>query len=136
MRDIRKDLLERLTELAAERERLTRQFQVINEKEDSIKQTLAQEESRWNNNSTLPFVEPELRFKGTPLQMFLLNVLSSGEDWPLQEIVAKARQQGIVSQNGHVGRKLHGGLIGLKKIGLVDMPVPGTSVWRLTKKTS
>jgi len=136
MRDIRKDLSERLTELAAERERLTRQFQVINEKEDGIKQLLAQEESRWNGNSTLPFVEPELRFKGTPLQMFLLNKLSNGADWPLKELVVEARSQGIVPQNGSVGRTLHGGLIGLKKIGLVDMPVPGTSVWRLTKKTS
>ncbi len=132
MRDIRKDLSERLDELKEEREQLQRRLQVISEQENSVRQLLAEEGKRWGDSKNLSPITQTFISRGTQLQKFLLVLLSDGVDWPLESISEQARLQGLVPSNGPVGRTLHGGLIGLKKLGLVDMPE--TSVWRIAKR--
>ncbi len=134
MRDIRKDLSERLDELKTEREQLQRRLQVISEQENSVRQLLAEEGKRWGDSKSLSPIAQALLSRGTQLQKFLLTILSDGVDWPLESIAEQARLRGITPKNGSVGRIMHGSLIGLKKMGLVDMPETG--VWRMAKKKS
>ena len=135
MRDIRADIKERLDAVASSRERLAEQLRELEVDEAALRSFLEAENARWHNK------EPELFRVGkrleprpldetvSPVTKFLLDTLGDGTPWSLTRLKDHASNKGVVFGGDSPGRVLHGGLLGLKKRGVVAMIESG--IWRL-----
>lgn len=137
MRSIVRDLRERLTELAFERESHQRRLDEIAKQETLLQELLKEEQKRWAMGQ-LRFVGLE-RDKGaerphTLWSRFLLDTLGDGRERSLAELKRLAEQKGMNSEGKQLGRVLHFALVGMAKHRLVEMVARGR--WRLKLQLS
>ena len=139
MRDIRKDLQDRLVEIEAERRRLQKRLDQLERREQLVRDLLTEEDTRWSVR------EPELGLPYTTLQTqrravelsdsrlarFLLEILGDGQSWPREKLANRAIAASLLDQSKKPGRAVHGCLVGLKRRGLVE--IVETGVWKLAK---
>lgn len=134
MRDIRKDLQERLLEIGSEKEQLQRRLSNLVENETVLQSLLEQEEIRWKSQQPplvgLEGLETATKAKGrSPLGRFILETLSDGREWTLDELVALARTKGMIANGKSPKRAIHFSLAGMKQHNFVQMVRSG--VWRI-----
>lgn len=136
MRDIRRDLRERLAEIVSERESLAGRLKHLDDLEATLKTLFQQEELRWKaQQPPLTGLEGVIEPKAagqSPLGRFLLETLSNGKEWHLVDLVTLANNRGLIAEGKSPRRVIHFSLVGLKQNGIVEMVTSG--VWRL--KTS
>jgi len=132
LRNISRELRDRLEEIGEQRSLLQRQLDTLTTHENSLKILLQAEEARWGLQKPLI---PELvttsadqRFKGrTPLARFLLGSLAKGAK-SIETLKTEAKQANILTDKKMPGRTLHFGLVGMANAGMVEK-VEG--LWRL-----
>ena len=135
MRDIRSDIKERLDAAIEERERINKRLQDLQDQEESLRDLLEAENERWHSRE--PSLFPTVRHRERrvllepPVAQFLLDTMADGTAWSLARLKNHAEKGGVLLGNVAPGRVLHGGLLGLKKRGLVEIVESG--VWRLKK---
>jgi hypothetical protein len=131
MRDIRRDLEERLEAVSLERKRLEGQFHALEEKERVLKLLLEEEEARFSQIS-LPMEMPALPLKQYgPTRAFVLEMLGNGKAWTLAGLTDEALKRGLLADAKHPLRSLHFTLLGMRNNHLVEMPTSGH--WKLAQ---
>jgi hypothetical protein len=137
MRDIRRDLEERIDDLDKRKELLLTQAKQIDEKMAILQQLLEQERAEWEAK------QPSLLDLGkdiapvkthTELSRFLLNTLSDGKLHRTNEIAALAQSRNIPIKGKSYKRAVHFSLLGMKNNKLVDWVESG--VWKIHKNGS
>ncbi len=138
MRDIRRDIKERLDVVEQERQRLKARLEEIDEEEQMLQGFLAAENARWHNQQPTLFTPSPTGNGQVQLAMpslvthFLIKALNDGTPWSLERLKERAEKRGVLLGGQSPGRTLHGGLLGLKKRGVVEIVERG--VWRLVNK--
>ena len=125
MRDIRKDLKERLAGMAGER-------CALDNREQFLRLLLAQEEERWSGEPSLfsHLVKPEQPGEETsPIRAFLVEAMADGQTWSLQRLKEHAIAKGVQFEGKSPGQSLHGALVAMKRSRLVNQV--GKGKWRL-----
>ena len=135
LRDLREDLRHRLKLIELERAQINARLGSLSETEEHIKSLLGFEEMRIKSeqhNLALPFMvsaqmdaPPET---SGPYGQFLLNILSDGKTWTLDELKKAASDAGLNFEQKLPGRVLHFALLGLAQQDLVEMVAKST--WR------
>ena len=137
MRDIRKDLEERIDALDRRKAHFLIQAKQIDEKVAILEQLLEQEKAEWEAK------QPSLLDLGkdiapvkthTELSRFLLNTLSDGKLHRTTEIAALAQSRNIPIKGKSYKRAVHFSLLGMKNNKLVDWVESG--VWKIHKNGS
>lgn len=134
MRDIRKDLEERLNSIVQERSALQTKIEQLTQAEQGVKALLRQEDERFAQLSPPLFPQKESSNGAsgeTPVKEFILKTLRQknrplGKD-ELREFAKTALDFGEKAP----GRVLHFGLVGLHTSGLIDLRKDGR--WELKK---
>lgn len=137
MRDIRKDLEERVEAIEARKVHLEFQIKRWDEKLIALKQLLEQEESEWQARqpSLLDLGKDVLPVKThTELSRFLLNTLSDGKTHRTDELATLAQSRNIPIKSKSYKRVVHFSLVGMKNNKLVDWVESG--VWKIHKNGS
>jgi hypothetical protein len=119
MRDIRSDLRERLTKLAAQMARLQEELDELSDVEDGIKMLLRQEEAQFANESAPLF--PESNDVGSGLAQLIIHTMRE-KNRPvdldeLKDVITKT-QYDFGEKNP--GRVIHFALVGMNHGGLVE----------------
>ena len=137
MRDIRKDLEERIEAIESRKVHLEFQIKRWDGKLIALKQLLEQEESEWQEK------QPSLLDLGkdispvkthSEISRFLLNTLSDGQLHRTNELATLAQNRGIPIKSKSYRRVVHFSLVGMKNNKLVDWVESG--VWRIHKNGS
>lgn len=137
MRDIRKDLRERIEAMERRRGLLLIQVKQLNERALVLEQLLEQEQVEWDAR------QPSLLDLGkdispvrthSELSRFLLNTLSDGEVHRTDELAALAQNRNIPIKGKSYKRAVHFSLVGMKNNRLVDWVQ--SRVWRIHKNES
>jgi hypothetical protein len=137
MRDIRKDLAERILETEARKGILKKEIVRMDEKIASLKGLLDAEEAEFKAR------QPSLLDLGkdvspvrthSELSRFLLSTLSDGEIHRTDELAALAQSRNIPIKGKSYKRAVHFSLVGMKNNRLVDWVQ--SRVWRIHKNES
>jgi len=137
MRDIRKDLEERIEKAETRRLLLLNDVKKMEEKIASLRNLLEQEETEWQAR------QPSLIDLGrdvspvrthSELSRFLLTTLSDGKLHRTDELAALAQSRNIPIKSKSYKRVVHFSLVGMKNNRLVDWVESG--VWRIHKNGS
>ena len=137
MRDIRKDLEERMNQARARRIQLLTSIQKLDESIASLQNLLEQEETEWQVR------QPSLIDLGrdvspvrthSELSRFLLTTLSDGKLHRTDELAALAQSRNIPIKSKSYKRAVHFSLVGMKNNRLVDWVQ--SRVWRIHKNGS
>jgi len=137
MRDIRKDLEERMEAVEKRKALLLIQVKKLDEKLAVLGQLLEQEETEWEAK------QPSLLDLGkdiapvkthTELSRFLINTLSDGELHRTNELAALAQNRNIPIKAKSYRRAVHFSLVGMKNNRIVDWVESG--VWKIHKNGS
>jgi hypothetical protein len=131
MKDIRKDLQERLDSVRAQREHFLNRIAKLNEQEKSLEILLQEEEAEWKGR--------QLALKGiladglqqrprTKLTEFIHTALSDGNSHTLDDLVRMAQRQDFVFNGKSPRRTINFGLLAMKNNNQVEML--GRGVWR------
>jgi uncharacterized coiled-coil protein SlyX len=134
MRDIRKDLEERIEALESRISHLRTQIERLDGKMAALKELLKQEESEWQamQPTLLDLGKDVLPVKThTELSRFLLSTLNDGELHRTNELAASAQSRGIPIKAKSYKRAVHFSLVGMKNNKLVDWVESG--VWKIHK---
>ena len=132
MKDIRKDLRERINDMRSRQERLQIQIKELNTRANMLEVLLDQEEREWRQK------QPTLLDLGTDvspvrthseLSRFLLNSLRDGNPHNTDELVALAENKGIPIKGKSPRRAIHFALVGMKQNNLVEMV--RSRVWKI-----
>lgn len=137
MRDIRKDLEERINALDTRKGNLQVQIKRIDEKIEILQQLLEQEKVEWEAKqpSLLNLGKDVAPIKAyTELSRFLLKTLSDGKLHRTDEIAALAQSRNIPIKGNSYKRAVHFSLLGMKNNKLVDWIESG--VWKIHKNGS
>ncbi len=138
MRDIRRDLMDRLEEISNRRKQLVEELEILNEREAINRAFLSEEERRWRaSEPSLPSrpKESRLRIKlvtGTPVRNFILEMLGDGSPWSIERLKAAAEERALFKPEQKPGWALQGALMSLKKGQIIETVEYG--VWKLVKK--
>ena len=138
MRDIRPDIKERLDAVEKMRERLLLRLVELDAQETTLREFLTAENARWHSREPTLFGPPRHiegkvpKEAASPVTHFLTQTMGDGAAWSLERLKDHASNQGVLFGDESPGRSLHGGLLGLKKRGIVEMLDKG--VWRLLIK--
>jgi len=137
MRDIRKDLEERIDRARARRIQMLTNIQKLDESIASLQNLLDQEEAEWQAR------QPSLIDLGSDvspvrthseLSRFLLTTLSDGKLHRTDELAALAQNRNIPIKSKSYKRAVHFSLVGMKNNRLVDWVQ--SRVWRIHKNES
>lgn len=138
MRDIRRDLMDRLEEISNRRKQLVEELEILNEREAINRAFLSEEERRWRaSEPSLPSRSKESRPRiklviGTPVRNFILEMLGDGSPWSIERLKAAAEGRALFKPGQKPGWVLQGALMSLKKGQTIEAVEHG--VWRLVKK--
>jgi len=135
MRDIRKDLEERLASITFERESLQSRLAHLAQAETMLRTLLEEEQLRWKSQQPplagLEIAQPKSRAQ-TPLGRFILETMSDGREWRVPELATLAKNKGLIANGKSPRRVLHFSLVGMKHNGLVEMVASG--VWKIGQR--
>lgn len=129
MRDIREDLRQRLTKIAAQRGELQSRLSWLNEMENHIKAALEYERFHSESDQTNLFVEEPAEGEHSVISQFIRETLSDLNGRTLDELKLAAQQRGLEFGEKNPGRVLHFALVGMKQGGIVHRDPEGR--WRL-----
>jgi hypothetical protein len=133
LRNISKELQERLTDIESRRESIQKELDSLLAQENSLRVLLQAETQRWQPRMfpELAPVRSNVKAKGhTVLSKFILGSLGLG-DKSLKVLGEEAKQANLLSGKKYPSRSLHFALVALKNAGLVDKT---DGVWRLKHK--
>ncbi|MGD0115717.1 MAG: hypothetical protein ABSC13_06920 [Dehalococcoidia bacterium] len=135
MRDIRKDLKERLESIAVQKRAAENQLARLKETEDMYQALLEDEQLRWKaQQPPLAGLETMRQPKSngrTPLGRFIMEMLGDGRVWERADLAKLASNRGLIGTDKSPGRVLHFSLVGMAQNGLVEKV--GDSSWRLPR---
>lgn len=134
MRDITADLVERINELHAERERLKSRLADIDKDEAVVAAMLSREKAFTSRLQPTFFDAPDLDSSAegkysTPLSSVVLEFLRTREFAPLQEIKQYALLRGIDFGGKSPGRSVHILLLGMEQNKVVERDEEGR--WKM-----
>jgi len=131
MKDLRKEIKERLREIEERRLALQIQLDLLVTKEASLKTLLQDEDERWNDQLTLDGMENINTSAGgrTPLARFILSNLKCGEK-TTEQLSIELQKANIPLKSKFPKRALHFALVGMSNAGLVEK---ANGAWRLIK---
>ncbi|MBI2303284.1 MAG: hypothetical protein HYU86_00860 [Chloroflexi bacterium] len=131
MRDIRRDIQERLEDVEAEKAQLQRRLSNLADNEAILRKLLEQEELRWKaQQPALAGLDVVPKAQGrSPLGRFILDTLGDGSEWTLEQLVTAAIAKGMFFNGKSPKRAIHFSLVGMKQNGLVRWVRSG--VWKL-----
>jgi len=134
MKDIRKDLRERIKDTRTQQEHLQFRIKELDKKATMLESLLKQEESEWKARqpSLLELGERVPVKTHTELSRFLLTSLSDGNPHGTDELVALAQTKGIRIKGKFPRRAVHFALVGMKQNNLVEMV--RSRVWKIAGK--
>jgi len=137
MRDIRKDLEERLEAIAIEKKALESQVTCLSEAEDRLRTLLEDERLHWKERQPplagLEAVRQPKSNGRTPLGRFIMEMLGDGRVWERADLAKLAKNRGLIAADKSPGRVLHFSLVGMAQNGLVEKA--GEGLWRLHRST-
>ena len=126
MRDIRKDLQDRLDAVASKQEKLQKQVADLEVQKKLLLTLLREEQRRWGDDN----VGLESNgHKSRGLSEIIRDIMSDGEPWYGATIAAAAEKRGYHFGNSKQGRVTHFTLIGMARKGIVQSV--GTGKWKL-----
>jgi len=135
MRDIRKDLKERLEAIADEKRAAQNRLANLDKAETMLQVLLEEEQLRWKSQQPrLVGLETVARPKTngrTPLGRFIREIMSDGREWQTAELAKLAKNRGLIAEGKSPLRVLHFSLVGMKQNGLVEKV--GLTSWRLPR---
>lgn len=132
MRDIRKDLRERIDGIRSQQEHLAFRIKELDKQANMLEILLDQEEKDWEARQPTLFGAGELIRKvrtHSQLGKFLLESLRDGNTHTTEELVGLVQKQGIPVKGKSPRRAVHFALVGMKQNKLVEMPQ--SRVWKL-----
>lgn len=117
MRDITKDLEERIDETKKEHARLLRQILALQQNEKMLTAMLESETARWPEQGILPGLAGSngASQSASLFSRFLQMALSDGKPRRLDELKIRAQGQGIDFGNKNPGRVLHYALVAMQQ---------------------
>lgn len=132
MRDIRKDLRERLESVRTKREVMQRSLSNLTAQEDVLTKLLAEEDAMWERVNPPLFENVEEKPVGSPLSQVLLDTLK-GKSAPatLSELKEAAVQRGVPFGGKRPGRVIHFAMLGMAQHKLVERMEDGK--WMLVE---
>jgi hypothetical protein len=133
MKDITKDLQERIDEIRAERGQLERRMTALSEREQMLTSMLEDERMRWPGQPALPGLERTNGLRlSSPLSRFLIETLSTHGPQSLEELKRRALDRGLDFSRKNPGRTLNFALVGMKQHSMVERL--DTRQWKLTDR--
>jgi hypothetical protein len=131
MRDIRKDIKERINAIRSEQEFLLFRVKELDKKVVGLETLLEEEEKSWRDKQpSLPtFGEPRPIKARSELGSFLLSVLGDGKSHNTEELVGLVQSKGIPIKGKSPRRAVHFSLVGMKQNKLVEMV--SSRVWKI-----
>ena len=134
MRDIRKDLRERIQAIESQRAHLQFRLSELEKKRSTLENFLAQEELEWKARqpTLLGFGDTsrEVRLK-SEMSKFLLDVLKDGNPHNTSELKELVLNKGIPFKGKSPLRAIHFTLVGMKNNNLVEMVE--SRIWKIHK---
>lgn len=132
MRDIRRDLVERLDALSRQREELTRRLDELVNERSALQALLDAENRRFGDVSDANADEQTAAQFNMGIQEFTLGCLRLGGTWNVAGLKKRAQDQKLDFGDGLIGRRIQGALMGLAQQGLVESIGGGN--WRIRKE--
>ena len=133
MRDIRRDLMDRLEEISNRRKQLVEELEILDEREAINRAFLADEERTWRASEPSSPSRPRIKLiAGTPVRNFILEMLGDGSPWNIKRLKAAAQGRTLFDSGKKPGWVLQGALMSLKKEGTIEAVEHG--VWKLVNK--
>lgn len=134
MRDIRKDLRERIEAIDFQRDHIEFRLSELDKKRTILETMLADEELAWKAKQPILLgfgdTSREVRLK-SELSKFLLDVLRDGNPRNTSELKELALNKGIPFKGKSPLRAIHFTLVGMKNNNLVEMVE--SRVWKIHK---
>lgn len=135
MRDIRKDLRERIEEIDLQRDHLQFRISEVDKRRDVLESMLAQEELAWKSRQPILLgfggeASREVKLK-SEMSKFLLDVLKDGNAHNTSELKALVLNNSIPFKGKSPLRAIHFTLVGMKNNNLVEMVE--SRVWKMHK---
>lgn len=133
MRDITKDLEERIEEAKKERARLQRQISELDKKAETLTATLESERTLWPEQPALPGMVGSngASQSSSTFSRFIQQALSDGRPRSLDELKLLAQSQGIDFGGKAPGRVLHYALVAMQQNKIVERTPSGE--WQIWK---
>ncbi len=133
MRDIRKDIRERLEAIESQREHLQMRLKRLVEKEAMLKTLLQEEETEWiaKQPTLLQMGENPPQKVRTELGKFIMTTLSDGNPHSLNDLVTLSQNLGIHIKGKSPRRAINFSLVGMRRNNLVERIERG--VWKIHK---
>lgn len=131
MRDIRKDLKERIDNLDSQKEHFRLRLKKLEEKEGALQTLLEQEEADWQARqpTLLDFGGASAPVKTrSELGKFILTALADGNPHRIDDLIIAVQRQNIPIKGKYPRRAVHFSLVGMKQNNLVEMVESG--VWK------
>ena len=120
MRDITKDIEERIAEVEAEQGRLQRRIDALAEKGDKLRGVLEYELMRSPPQTSIPGLEAQNGHRlSSPISRFVMKALRDGTARSLNELKRRAKDDGIDFGGKNPGRVLHFALVGMRQTKMV-----------------
>ncbi len=133
MRDIRKDLKDRLADIKARRNEMQAELRRLADQEAAVERLLLAEESKWRHTTPSLF-ESEPQPQQMTLSQLLLDTLKSKNGTAsLDELKEEARQSGVPFGRKQPGRAIHFAMLGMAQHNLVERTKDGK--WSLKKRS-
>jgi|SRR5471030_2712600 hypothetical protein len=133
MRDIREDLRQRLTMIAAQRGQLRAKLSWLDEAEAHIKGLLDYEHVQAEMEQPFLFDAFSEETERSPVAQFLRDALADLQPKTLDELKARALARGLDFKGKNPGRVLHFALVGMAQSGLAESL--GSGSWRFNNQT-
>jgi len=131
MRDIRKDLRERIEDIRSHQEVLQLRIKRLEEQAAMLENLLKQEEADWQVRQPALFdlgKGSSARVR-SELSRFLLAALNDGKPHGIVELVDLAQSKGIPIKGKSPRKAIHFALVGMKQNKIVEMLESG--VWKI-----
>jgi uncharacterized protein YceH (UPF0502 family) len=133
MKDITKDLQERIDEIRTECAQIQRRMDLLIERERILTSMLEDERMRWPGQPTLPGLERTNGLRlSSPLSRFLIETLSTHGPQSLEELKRRALDHGLDFSRKNPGRTLNFALVGMKQHSMVERL--DTGQWKLADR--
>ena len=138
MRDIRKDIRERIEAIQSYQEHLRFRLTELDKRAAALEDFLKQEEIEWKAKQqptlfSLGETSREVKLR-SELSRFLLDVLKDGNPHSTVELADLAVNRGVPIKGKSPLRAIHFSLVGMKNNNLVERVEP--RVWRMHKDES
>lgn len=130
MKDITRDLKERLMEAEAQHMRIQSELNTVTQLVNSLKALIDAEERRWEQQPLFAGI-PNITKGRTPLSRFLISNLIQGPK-SVDSLKQEAEGSGLLKDSKYPGRAIHFALVGMKRGGLVEK---SNGLWHLKAST-